>query len=101
MLLRFFVFSAALWNFTTGPSPWSSRMALPLPLLVCLYIVSIWKSKSARSFSDQSVCKFIRSKIKHPQRSVSPLRDRKHHIATKKFHGKCNTKMLISLIQNL
>ena len=34
-----FVFSAALRNFSTGPSPWSRWMAVPLPLLVCLYII--------------------------------------------------------------
>ena len=33
LCLRCFVFSAALPNFSTGPSSWSSRMAMPLPVL--------------------------------------------------------------------
>ena len=37
LCLRRFVFSAALRNFTTGPSPWSNRMTVPLLFLICLY----------------------------------------------------------------
>ena len=33
-----YVLSAALLNLTTGLSSWSSRIAVPLPLLVCLYL---------------------------------------------------------------
>ena len=37
--LRCCVFSAALLNSTTGPSLWSSGIAVPLPLLACLYLI--------------------------------------------------------------
>ena len=42
------MFSAALRNFHTGPSPWSSRIAVPLPLLVSLYY-SIKRDPSPRT----------------------------------------------------
>ena len=41
LCLRCFVFSAVLRNFKTVPSSWSSRMAVPLPLLAWLYILII------------------------------------------------------------
>ena len=42
--------------FPTGPSPWSSRVAVPLPFLVCLYIELISANK---------LMLFIRQRLKH------------------------------------
>ena len=38
--LRCYVFSAAFLNLTTRPSPWSSRIAVPLPFLVFRHWIS-------------------------------------------------------------
>ena len=54
--LRCFVFSAALRNFSTGLSPWNSRIAVPLPLLACLYIISLFLEIIPQIFERRLKC---------------------------------------------